>query len=808
MRYLDYSESQKLIIKGRTKAIVSDDLTKAIYASNGEGILKVEFLPQKVNKINWEGYSIRGILEISPDSFLIGNDDYNWLLYRPKTNTLTGIRLPNGQYPFAYNTFCRGFAKDRQGKYWSNDEKALYRFDLQTGARDTFLCPANIDQSWLQLATGEICLALSDTSIRIFYPAQQQFTTLNLDYTFDIVNAMLEDNNQQQLWLGTDNGLIFYDLKTKKSGRYTIADGLKSKEIHALYLDKFHRLWIGTSQGVAVLDIKTQKIINTIEVKNGLTHSTVVSIFEDKGQYWLATLKGISIYNPVTKTCRNLSVTDGFNNNQFNTHAVCQASNGAVLLGTKSGLNYFHPANFKSEVAPELMITNVDYYEEATAQIVRVIPTASKPKRIHLPAINKYMHLNLSLSVFENKNYHRFAYRLKNLDTTWIELRNQHEITFSSLPKGNYDLEIKGATQHSHWSNPIILPISVEAFFYETWWFYLIVFLVVSTLIFVWVNRLQSEKVRLEVIVSQRTAQIEQDKTIIAQQAEELQALDKMKSRFFANISHEFRTPLTIIQGFARESAKKIEQLRPVQFVRNLKIIQQNSEQLLHLVTQLLDLSKLEVGEMKVNYVQGDVLPILAYAYACFESLAAQKNVELIWQTEAAAINMDYDKDKLLKIIFNLLSNALKFTPPGGQIIVSIQQAETQAIESANEQALILEIKDTGIGIAPEKLAFIFNRFYQADDKHTRKNEGAGIGLAYVKELVTILKGVIKAESQLGKETSFQVSLPIHQKAPKATTFIQKEAVSNPFFISENKGLPIEASREKENQLQLLSTSH
>ncbi len=791
---IDYSG----IIRERTNAIVSDDLTKAIYASNGEGILKIEFLPHKVNKITWEGYSIRGILEISPDSFLIGNDDYNWLLYHPKTNKLNGIRLSNGQYPFAYNTFCRGFAKDRQGKYWSNDEQALYRFDLQTGARDTFLCPTNIDQSWLQLTSGEICLALSDTTIRIFHPRQQEFTTLSLDYTFDIVNAMLEDSNQEQLWLGTDNGLIYYNLKTKKSGRYTIVDGLKSKEIHALYLDKLNRLWIGTSQGVAVLDIKTQKIINTIETKHGLTHATVVSIFEDNGQYWLATLNGISIYNPATKTCRNLSVTDGFNNNQFNTHAVCQASNGAILLGTKSGLNYFYPATFKSEVAPELMITNIDYYEEATAQITRIIPAASKPKRIHLPAINKYLHLNLTLSVFENKNYHRYAYRLKNQDTTWIELGNQHEITFSSLPKGNYDLEIKGATQHSHWSNPITIPISAKAFFYETWWFYSTCLLVVSTLIFVWVNRLRSEKARLEVIVRQRTAQIEQDKTIIAQQAEELQTLDKMKSRFFANISHEFRTPLTIIQGFARESAKKIEQLKPIQFLRNLKIIQQNSEQLLRLVTQLLDLSKLEVGEMKVNFVQGDVLPILTYAYACFESLAAQKNVELIWQTEAEVINMDYDQDKLLKIIFNLLSNALKFTPSEGQIIVRIQQAETKTIE----QALIFEVKDTGIGIAPEKLAFIFNRFYQADDKHTRENEGVGIGLAYVKELVTILKGVIKAESQLGKGTSFRVSLPIHQNASKVANFIQKEAVSNPFFIPRNKEVLIESS--KENKLQLL----
>ena len=758
--WMDYSASQNLI---ESPNLIAEDFTKAMYARNAEGLLKIEFPNQKVKKVQFDDYIFKGIYEVHPDTFLVGNEDFNWLMYHPKTNDLRGIKLKNNTYPFYQASFCRGFARDKSGKYWSNDELALHRFDLYTGKRDSFPCPAPIDQSWLQLASGDICVALADTSIRIFNKKTWDFDILNLDpsFHFGIVHAILEDTTQQQLWLGTDEGLILYDQQSKNSFRYTIKDGLSSNDIQYLYRATNADIWLGTTQGVSVFNPSSQTT-DIIGEKEGIAHPNVVGIFEHKEKFWFSTFNGISIYNPTTRSCRNLSVEDGFNHKQFNNHALCKTSDGAIILGAINGINYFYPDDFEWEAAPQLLITAIDCFDNQKDTIVRKIPT-TKAFSIELPAFNKYLHLELTLSDFENRQYHRYQYRIKGLNRDWIDIGHQNEITISSLPKGDYTLEIKGATQHSHWSDVYSIPLVVEAFFYETLWFYALCSFLLGGAIFWWIRRLASEKIRLETEVQRRTQQIEEDKNIIEQQAKELQSLDRLKSRFFANITHEFRTPLTIIQGFTKETK---ERTNSKSLRSNLQIIQQNSEQLLHLVNQILDLSKLEFGELKAHYQQANVIPLLKYAHACFMPLAKRKNIQLIWKGNEEGIIMDFDKDKLLKIVFNLLSNAVKFTPKDGQVIMEVSTInESNTSPSKSSSSLFIKVKDTGIGIKAEEVYEIFNRFYQVDNTSTRKQEGTGLGLAYTKELVKLLNGTIEVESQIDKGTCFVIQLPIRREA-------------------------------------------
>lgn len=256
----------------------------------------------------------------------------------------------------------------------------------------------------------------------------------------------------------------------------------------------------------------------------------------------------------------------------------------------------------------------------------------------------------------------------------------------------------------------------------------------------------------------------------ILQQKEKLEELDHLKSRFFTNIAHELRTPLTVIGGM-------VEQIKnqPKKWLsKGLPLIERNNTNLLNLVNQIMDLRKLEAGNLQLHMIQGDIIGFLRYILESFQSMADSKDVQLHFLPEQPSLLMDYDQEKLLRIVSNLMSNAIKFTPEGGDVYLTIKKGNTLAnapqllakglVHAADVPLLTIEIRDTGIGIAEEHLPHIFNRFYQVDDSTTRKGEGTGIGLALSKELVQLMKGTIQVDSKLGKGTTITFQLPIQKQ--------------------------------------------
>ncbi|MEO0724928.1 MAG: tetratricopeptide repeat protein [Bacteroidota bacterium] len=242
----------------------------------------------------------------------------------------------------------------------------------------------------------------------------------------------------------------------------------------------------------------------------------------------------------------------------------------------------------------------------------------------------------------------------------------------------------------------------------------------------------------------------------ISAQKEKLEELDESKSRFFTNISHEFRTPLTIIKGMSERVMDKPE----VHLKKGVPMIRRNALNLLNLVNQILDLRKLESKELKLNQQQGDIVAYLKYIMESHSSHAEQEGLLLHFKTEVDNLMMDYDAEKLLRVVSNLLSNAVKFTPTGGHIHFRLGRGVIQ-----KQEALQIEVEDTGIGIAPENLPYIFDRFYQEDDSATRVGEGTGIGLALSQELVKLMGGAIKATSELEEGSVFTILLPITNTA-------------------------------------------
>ena len=319
---------------------------------------------------------------------------------------------------------------------------------------------------------------------------------------------------------------------------------------------------------------------------------------------------------------------------------------------------------------------------------------------------------------------------------------------------------------------PIELTIVIRAPWYRTWWAYLTyVALLAGTAFLFYKNQLRRKLEHAE--------------------AERLKGLDEFKSRFFTNITHEFRTPLTVILGTNEQLVAGSEhwatdQERPV-VKGKLNLIKRNGENLLRLINQILDLAKLESNTLKMNYVQGDVLSYLRYIAESLHSLANAQNVMLRVESDQAKIIMDYDPERLLQIVHNLLSNAIKFTPSGGKVILRAGLLNLQGLVN-----LELHVTDTGAGIPLANLPHIFDRFYQADNLEKAKAGGTGIGLSLTRELVQAMGGKISVDSELGKGTTFIVKLPITNKA----SFIEQEATSgflessNPRILESSKLVP------------------
>ena len=337
-----------------------------------------------------------------------------------------------------------------------------------------------------------------------------------------------------------------------------------------------------------------------------------------------------------------------------------------------------------------------------------------------------------------------YAYRLSGLQEDWNYVGGLHELYLLDLPHGQYDVEIKAWDYRGISSeNKLSIPLNVAYFFYQKAWFYLLCVVLAGFLLYLWYRNQQQIQRRLESEVRIRTA-------TIRAQTEKLEEMDEVKTRLYTNITHEFRTPLTVIYGMAdliKEDEKAPE------------LIKRNAHNLLDLVNQMLDLQKLESGHLKLDLIQGDIVRFVAYVSESFRSIGELKNLQFHFLEDPRSLVTDFDPNKLARVLSNLFSNAIKFTPEGGNIYLQLSK-------SSDDQEIILRLRDTGIGIPTDKLSDIFNRFYQVDDSTTRAGQGTGIGLTIVSEFVKLMQGSVEVRSTPGLGTTFEIRLPISNDAP------------------------------------------
>jgi Signal transduction histidine kinase len=366
----------------------------------------------------------------------------------------------------------------------------------------------------------------------------------------------------------------------------------------------------------------------------------------------------------------------------------------------------------------------------------------------------------------------RYEVRLTPRDDQWRT--TQRDFTrYTDLDPGTYRFEVRARLGDAPPGSTATYSFTIPPFFYEMWWFQLLVGLgLIGLGIGAWrwrTYRLRRRQKKLEAAVEtqteelrERTEELAKEKQKTEEQAERLAELDEAKNRFFAHISHEFRTPLSLILTPLEEALRNAT-TETIDFgTEQVKRMVRNARRLQRLIEQLLDLATLEAGRMKLDRRLGDLMRVVRRTAEAFSSMAEQKDVDLQVRTAGPALKARFDPDKVESIVSNLLSNALKFTPSGGQVIVWIGERTTprSAGDGAAREA-ILKVSDTGPGMDAETQARIFERFEHVDAADTREHEGAGLGLALTKELVDLHDGTIEVESSPGEGTTFTVALPL-----------------------------------------------
>jgi len=652
---------------------------------------------------------------------------------------------------------------DRDGILWAGTLKGLDRFDPESGrfrpvrhhAEDPQTLPPGPISALYEDREGALWVGTPGGGLHRLDPDRTGFEHFQFDPndSFSLSGMSVSAVHQDQsgaLWIGTDDGgLSRYDADGGQFTRFMPGSdrltGISDHVITSLHESSDGFLWIGTrTGGLNRLEFQTGEITVWDTRDDHLSRSGITCILGDEdGTLWISTeTRGITHFDPAENTFRNyrLPMTG------YPVPGACERGpDGTFFFAAADGFYTFKAADLRQNpVPPQVRLTSFRLAREE----------ASLPPPIDFSQPLRLKHAQNSFTIeFVALHYaeppeNEYRYRLEGYESEWKSSRSFREAVYADVPPGRYTFRVSASNSDGLWNEEgaslafVILPP-----LWRTGWAYLMYgLLLIGGIVAIYGDQ------RRRLIARERGRAAIREADLRAEGAQERAAtllqVDELKSRFFANVSHEFRTPLTLILGPVDHALRN----RRLLDERQLDVVQRSARQLLRLINQLLDLSRLDAGHMKIQARRGDVAAFLRRITLSFASQADRETKMLTFSAEPACIRGGYDEDKLEKIVSNLLSNAFKFTPSGGKIAL---------ITRAAEDSVWITIRDTGPGIPDSEIPHLFDRFYQIDSTLSRRIQGSGIGLALVKELVELHEGTIAVESQVGFGTSFTVMLPL-----------------------------------------------
>jgi len=771
--------------------------------TDGDGIIKIYPLKKSFNLISksqvpeLDGAIVRTFLEVEKNSFWVGTKGKGLLQF------LSNFYL-NPEKPLAYKSFnennsainnavfslCKG---QNDLIFIGTDGEGITVFDLKksklinwtaiTGSvdcgffksiysiyqdEDGFVWLGTNGYGMIRCKINRSGEKLIITDFKRYLASSRQKNALSSNIVFSII-----PKNKNQLWIGTRlGGLNLFDKKSEYFDVYknnvNDSTSLSNNDILCLQTDVKNRLWIGTSFGLNLLEhIKNdgKAVFKNFTVKDGLPNNTIHGIVSDKkNNLWLSTNFGLSNFNFSRLKFTNYTKNEGLQNNEFADGAFYQdLKSEFIFMGGIKGFNYFLPQKIKESTSiPDLFIDKISGQNQPIPyyQGLVITPGSNTTPTIVLNHNQNFFDIELTALTYINTEKCQYAYQLMNFDKGWNTINNRRIISFTNVPKGNYSLWIKWSNSDGVWSKPVhAIDIRVKPVFWQSDLAIIIYSLLfIAFVLFVLSYYKKRQSLTQNILFRQREKELHENRLT-----------------FFTDIAHEFQTPLTLIVGPIQKLSEAANLNERNQ--KFIQMIQRNSSRLLFLTQQLLEFRKAEYDFLEVTVKKFDLVNLIEQIAELFDEWALDKNITYNLDIPAALPGW-FDKDKIEKIVFNLMSNAFKYTPENGKINLKLH------IQDKDSEKLNITITNTGKGIPKEELDSLFSRFFLANtnSKETDNNMfRTGIGLAYVKKLVTVLRGEIQVSSVLNKKTTFTILLPCNKE-----TFTEKEldAAVSPILIS------------------------
>jgi signal transduction histidine kinase/DNA-binding response OmpR family regulator/ligand-binding sensor domain-containing protein len=700
-----------------------------------------------------------------------------------KSITAAGIKSTSPIETIVANNPATVVLQAQNGDYWvwSYSEKTILWYTAGLKLKGNYVLPVNTTsteqlQPLIEDSRHNIWVCGSNGTLAKLDPATGIIAKFKININqYTGTTALTQSNTfyedaQGIYWLGTEHGfarLVFKADTTAPEVKWFKNIPGNNNSLSYNYVSSFmddpvnaDYLWICTKGGgLNRMEKSTGNFIH-YTTKQGLPNNVVYGVLADKaGNIWGSTNRGLFCMlaakekKDAQPIFRTFSTSDGLQADEFNTNAFGKLANDDLVFGGVNGINVFNPQKvLSSSYSPNVYITAIQIGNKVIApgdETGVLKETIEQTASITLSHLQDVLTLEFSSLDFSAPQQNKYRYQLLGIDKEWVESGTRRTATYLHLPAGTYTFNVQGSNSQGIWSNKTAeIKITVLPPWWRSWWAYIIYVLLMALAIRAYL-KFNVNKARLE-------SQLNYEQL----EAKRVKELDTVKTQLYTNITHEFRTPLTVILGMANQVIENPGE----QFNSRMNMIVRNGRSLIKLVNEMLDLSKLETGKMPLQLTQGDVIHFLRYIVESFHSLANSQQKQLHFLTDIDTLFMEYDQEKIRQIVSNLLSNAIKFTPEKGNIYISVTE---NALPTENDKStLIIKVKDTGIGIPEDQLPHIFDRFYQLDNSHTRKTEGTGIGLALTKELIRLMKGEIivkslPAGSPRGSE--FTVSLPLRK---------------------------------------------
>ncbi len=590
----------------------------------------------------------------------------------------------------------------------------------------------------------------------------------------------LKKDSKGNLWVATQYGLnklsaenlknenyyfdhFFYD-ETKESG----------EDILVIYEDSKKQIWVSAyGSGLNLYNpgnnsfTSHQKYIQE-EGQSNIIHG----ILEDsEGFLWLSSNQGIIKYTPFNLNHLIYNESDGLASNEFNNNASYKSNSGRMYFGGPQGLTSFHPSQISANLyAPPTIITDIKLFNQSIKinDNTNILDKAiTNTERITLDYDQTIFTIDYAIPNFINPAKNQYSYRLRGLEDNW-NTTSKNTATYTFQKPGTYTFEVKGANNDGVWSDEITsLKITVLPAPWRTWWAFLFYFLITLSAVYALST----------IIISRSKLRHELEMEHI--ENERQKSVNKLKLRFFTNISHEFRTPLTLILGPLEQILEDYKGSNKT--FKQLKVVEKNAIRLLKLINQLLDFRKFENKHEKLKAAEGNIVKFVEEIFLSFKQYAKLHNLEYTFKKSEDKISLWYDRDKMERVFYNLISNAFKYTPKGGNIEINVWK---------DDESFHCEVKDTGVGLEREHLDSIFDRFYEVENVESahKHQKGTGIGLAIAKGVVKMHSGSIMVESTKNVGTSFKVSIPLGNTHLSENQIIQdfkdSEDVTN--YLAEN----------------------